>query len=105
MNIKEFIGSKLDNLINWIISNDILSEQHSLIIELKNKTKCIDEFIKDITILNVCADKEGNVSNDICNIYLKKFDLRIYDFMEQDIAKFKRYLQCFILAIRQDIQK
>lgn len=100
MNTNTFILSKFDNFYDWIVGCEILSGANKLSVELLNMKGDIDKILYMIKCLNHYANVEGDIKDTLFEYYLNTYNLKISDFLQDDVKKFKRYLKLFVLAYR-----
>ena len=99
MNRRDFIISKLNNLISWIEKDKIVSKDNPLLVELKSRSTNFDNVLQFISYISKFADKEGNIADNKIEELLSKFKMSIKDFKEDHIDKLKKYLKCFIKVV------
>lgn len=92
----DLVISKLNNMINWLINDNILDKNHKLIDILLEYKSNSDELLKFIVLLNNISDSNGNISDWKISLFLKQYDIDILDFNDEILNKLKRYIRFFI---------
>jgi hypothetical protein len=97
MNNQEFLLSKINNLTNWLLSENLLSDDHKYIIKLKSFNDNIDSLYQYINILSMFADKEGNISDSEIIKYSGISPT------QSQLNTFKKYINFFVKFSRSEI--
>lgn len=99
MNKQQFLLSKLQNLINWLVENLILSEKSDYILKLKCLQEDNNKLHDYLYLLSNIADDNGDIKDEIIKYYIDNYicvDINIDEF-----EKFKKYLKFFVLCYRE----
>lgn len=97
---QSFLSEKLNNLIKWIISDNIFDKDHSLVQKLKEFQKDYNTFLLFLMSINGMADSKGQLTNNQIETFLSIYNIQLKSFKDDQIIKFSKYLQCFILTLR-----
>lgn len=102
MNKLHFLRSKLTNMVDWLITSEILAKDHRLIDYLCKAINDENYFMTMLDKLSYYADEQGVISEYYQTLFLASFDRKISDFMEDDKDKFNKYLKLFVEIYRRD---
>ncbi len=101
MDKTEFITTKLNNMCNWIQSNNILPPGDPLLLKLISYASDIGCFIVLIKYLSTHADINNDISNEQLKMFSDLYGVDFNKFKSEDLLKFKRYINIFISCIRK----
>lgn len=98
MLVKDFLVSKLSNMIKWL--TPILKKDHKCIQELERLLYNYPQFVYFIAQMELKADEFHFVDEAVISEFLKNYDVDFYNFDVEQQDKFTRYISCFIDAYR-----
>ena len=99
-NKKDFLLSKLDNLINWIEKEKLVEINHELILKLKSLKTNYDDLLLFIMYLSQKADSNCDICISDMNAFFLHYEIKLTSFSKDVIEKITRYIKCFVKTIR-----